>query len=148
MTVLYETNVDDMDPRLWPNVLDRLLEEGALDAWVTPIIMKKGRPAFTLSVLCDEAHAETMRTTIFRETTTIGIRELNVDRHVLDRTQSTIELHGCEIGVKTALLDGEVVNRSVEWDDVAATAKANGLSAKEVLAAANALVADRDGESE
>lgn len=148
MPLLYETNVDDMDPRLWPHVIDRLLASGALDAWLTPIIMKKGRPAFTLSVLCEQSEAEAVRATIFRETTTIGIRQLPVDRHVLDRAQSTIDLDGQIVGVKTASLDGEVVNRSVEWDDVATAAQAQGLSAKDVLAAANALALQRATETD
>ena len=126
MTTLYETNIDDMDPRLWPHVIDQLLVAGALDAWLTPIIMKKGRPAFTLSALCDDAEAEAVRVTMFRETTTIGIREMPIARHVLDRSEATVEAGGQQIGVKTAYLDGEVVNRSVEWDDVVAAAQTLG----------------------
>ena len=138
MTTLYETNIDDMDPRLWPHVIDQLLVAGALDAWLTPIIMKKGRPAFTLSALCDDAEAEAVRVTMFRETTTIGIREMPIARHVLDRSEATVEAGGQQIGVKTAYLDGEVVNRSVEWDDVVAAAQTLGLSAKDLLIAASA----------
>ncbi len=138
MTTLYETNIDDMDPRLWPHVLDTLLAAGALDAWLTPIVMKKGRPAFQLSALCEPESAERVRTVFFHETTTIGIREVQVQRHVLDRSQSTVNVGGHAIGVKTAFLNNEPVNRSVEWDDVASAASALGLSAKQVLAAATA----------
>jgi uncharacterized protein (DUF111 family) len=138
MTTLYETNIDDMDPRLWPHVIGQLLKAGALDAWLTPIIMKKGRPAFTLSALCDDADAAAVRATIFGETTTIGIREVPITRHVLDRSESTVEVAGQKIGVKTAHLDGKAVNRSVEWDDVVTAAHKLGLSAKDVLAAASA----------
>lgn len=137
-TIQYETNVDDMDPRLWPNVLQQLLDAGAHDAWVTPIIMKKGRPAFTLSVLCGEGAAADVRAVIFRETTTIGIRELAVRRHVLERTERVVDVGGQPIHVKTAAHEGQEVNRSVEWDDVVAAAQALDLSAKEVLAAATA----------
>jgi len=145
MALLFETNIDDMDPRLWPHVIDQLLAAGANDAWVTPILMKKGRPAFTLSALCAAdavATAEAVRKVIFRETTTIGIREQEIRRHVLDRSQTTVTLDGQMIGVKTATLDGERMNQSIEWDDVVAAAAALGLSAKEVLAAATSLAND------
>ncbi len=137
-----ETNIDDMDPRLWPRVIDQLLEAGAHDAWVTPIIMKKGRPAFLLGAVCSDDNCEAVRYAMFRETTTIGIRERQIVRHVLDRTERRVDVDGASVGVKVALFDGEVVNRSVEWDDVADAATALGMSAKEVLAAATA--ASRD----
>ncbi|HET6987270.1 MAG TPA: nickel pincer cofactor biosynthesis protein LarC, partial [Kribbella sp.] len=62
--IVYETNVDDLDPRIWPQVLARLMEAGAADAWLTPILMKKGRPAHTLSVLVGSADAEVVRSVI------------------------------------------------------------------------------------
>jgi len=136
--IQFETNIDDMDPRLWPHVIEKLLEAGAVDAWVTPIIMKKGRPAFTLGVLCNEEHADRVRTAIFAETTTLGVRQRCVERHVLDRARTSVEVGGQPIGVKVASSDGEPMNRSVEWDQVAAAAEALGLTAKEVLAAASA----------
>ena len=134
----YDTNVDDLDPRLWPRVIERLLAAGADDAWVTPILMKKGRPAFTLSALCDRNRADDVRATIFAETSTIGLRESVVRRYALDREETTVEGGGRTIGVKVASVDGGEVNRSVEWDDVVAAADALGMSAKQVLAAATA----------
>lgn len=143
--VQYETNIDDMDPRLWPHVIDSLLAVGADDAWTVPILMKKGRPAFTLCVLCEESVAPVVRQTIFRETTTIGLRELPLQKHVLQRDEQQLEVGGQTIGVKTAYSDDSVVNRSVEWDDVVSAAKALGLSAKDVLAAATS-AAQKPGE--
>ena len=138
MTIQIETNVDDMDPRLWPVVIDQVLAAGALDVWVTPIIMKKGRPAFTLSALCEPDAATNVRNAIFRETTTIGIRETSVERHVLDREIVEVEVLGQRIRLKIASIDGQVINTSVEWDDVVAASNAVGMSAKDVLAAATA----------
>lgn len=140
--VQFETNVDDMDPRLWPGVIDRLLAAGADDAWATPIIMKKGRPAITLGVLCAVDVADQVRATIFRETSTLGVRETAVRKYVLDRDESHVEVAGRTISVKNAYVEGELVNRSVEWDDVAAAATALGLPAIDVLAMATAAAAE------
>jgi len=148
MHLQYETNIDDMDPRLWPNVIDKLLHAGAQDAWVTPITMKKGRPAFTLGVLCLPTVAEAVRATIFRETTTLGIREVAVTKWELDREDSSVEVRGQTIRMKTGLdTAGVETNVSVEWDDVMESAEALGLSAKEVLAAATAAATLRSSRS-
>ncbi|MBN1823689.1 MAG: nickel pincer cofactor biosynthesis protein LarC [Endomicrobiales bacterium] len=85
--VLLETNIDDMDPRIFPYVLEKLLESGARDAWLTQLIMKKGRPGTKLSVICvPETEAE-ISGIIFKETTTLGIRRFEISRHVLKRRE-------------------------------------------------------------
>ena len=132
--LLLEANVDDLDPRLWPGVLDALLLAGASDAWLTPVLMKKGRPAHTLSVLCPTGLAAAARQVVFTHTSTIGLRETVVDKRALDRTESTVDVQGHLVRVKTAWLDGARVNVNPEWDDVAAAAAALGRPAKEVLA--------------
>ena len=134
--VLLEANVDDLDPRLWPQVLSQLLDSGASDAWLTPILMKKGRPAHTLSVLCPKELVETLRTVVFRETSTIGLRATTVDKHALERAESVVEVAGHRIRVKTAWLDGAVLHRNPEWEDVLLAARALGRPAKDVLAEA------------
>jgi uncharacterized protein (TIGR00299 family) protein len=138
--VLLETNVDDLDPRLWPRVLSQLLTAGASDAWLTPILMKKGRPAHTLSVLCAAADAAALRKVVFRETSTLGLRESAVGKHELARNESTVQVGGHSIRVKTAWLDGAVVNSNPEWEDVLAAAAATGRPAKDVLAEAQTSV--------
>ena len=140
--VLLETNVDDLDPRLWPGVLQALLASGASDAWLTPILMKKGRPAHTLSVLCAADLAAAVREVVFRETSTLGLRETPVGKHALDRAERTVEVDGRRVRVKLGLLDGEVVNAMPEWDDVAAAAVALGRPAKQVLRDAHAAARD------
>ena len=131
--VLLETNVDDLDPRVWPGVLQALLDAGAHDAWLTPILMKKGRPAHTLSVLCPPGEADALRELVFRQTSTLGIRSVPVDRTVLEREERVVEVAGQRIRVKVARLRGEVVNAMPEWEDVAAAAAALGRPAKDVL---------------
>ena len=134
--VLLETNVDDLDPRLWPGVLQRLLDIGASDAWLTPILMKKGRPAHTLSVLCTEALVAEVQRVVFTETSTIGLREQRVGKVALTRSETSVEVNGQRIRVKVASYQGKVVNTNPEYDDVAAAAAALGRPVKDVLLAA------------
>jgi len=136
--LLLEANVDDLDPRLWPDVLDRLLTAGADDAWLSPILMKKGRPAHTLHVLCTAERAAAVRVEIFVRTSTIGLRETRIGKTALDREMGAVEVAGHRIGTKTARLDGRVVNVSVEYEDVRRAADALGLPVKDVLRAATA----------
>ncbi|HEY3262656.1 MAG TPA: nickel pincer cofactor biosynthesis protein LarC [Pseudonocardiaceae bacterium] len=136
--VLLEANVDDLDPRLWPPILSRLMAAGAHDAWLTPILMKKGRPAHTLSVLLPPEVARAGCRIIFTETSTIGLRETRVDRRVLGRHVRRVVVDGHEVRVKIALLDGAVVNAQPEYEDVVSAAERSGRPVKAVLAAANA----------
>lgn len=134
--LLLEANVDDLDPRLWPAALAALLAAGARDAWLTPIQMKKGRPAHTLSVLCGADAADAVRRAVFVHTSTIGLREQQVAQHALPRREASVLVAGHVVRVKLALLDGVVVTTSAEWEDVAAAALALGRPAKDVLAEA------------
>ncbi len=143
---MLETNVDDLDPRLWPVVLGSLLEAGASDAWLTPILMKKGRPAHTLSVLVAAERVDVVRREVYRQTSTLGLRERAVAKHELDRSMATVQVDGHTIGVKVALLDGEVINVQPEFEDVAAAARALGRPVKTVMAQASALAVASSGE--
>ncbi len=136
--LVLEANVDDLDPRLWPGVLDALLGAGADDAWLTPVLMKKGRPAHVLAVLCRQGQAEVLRDVVFRQTSTLGLRETRVAKRALERAELVVDVDGQPVRVKTGLLAGEVVNVQPEWTDVAAAAAVLGRPAKQVLAAAAA----------
>ncbi|MCK9932831.1 nickel pincer cofactor biosynthesis protein LarC [Frankia sp. Mgl5] len=137
-SVVLETNVDDLDPRLWPSTLRALLAGGAADAWLTPILMKKGRPAHVLSVLCEPAATDRLRQVIFSHTTSIGVREHTVTKSALARRELRVAVAGGEVRVKVASSRGAVVNTSVEYDDVVAVAAAAGLPPKVVLDLARA----------
>jgi uncharacterized protein (TIGR00299 family) protein len=134
--LVLETNIDDLDPRLWPEVISAVLAAGALDAWLTPIVMKKGRPAHTFRALASPANAAAVRAAVFRETTTLGIREVPVARHVLPRDMTVVLVDGLEIGVKVARLDGVVVTAQPEYDDVVRAARSLDRPVVEVLARA------------
>jgi uncharacterized protein (TIGR00299 family) protein len=141
--LVLETNVDDLDPRLWPDVITAVMAAGALDAWLTPILMKKGRPAHTFRALAGPDTVAEVRRTIFRETTTIGIREYPVARHALPRETTTVTVGAAEIRVKLARLDGVVVTAQPEYDDVVRAAHALGRPVREVLAEATATARER-----
>lgn len=140
--IVLQSNVDDLDPRLWPPVLARLLEAGASDAWLDPIVMKKGRPAYTLSVLVPHESVDAVRRIVFTETSTIGVRESAVTKRALRRETRTVTVSGMPVRVKIALLDGAVVNVQPEYEDVLAAAAALDRPVKSVLAMATAAADD------
>lgn len=131
--VVIETNVDDLDPRLWPGVLERLLAQGAADAWLTPVVMKKGRPAHTLSVLAPAERAQRLRRIVFAETSAIGLRETTVRKHALERMEVEIAVPGGSVRAKVALDAGRIVHATPEFDDVAALAAQCGRPVRDVL---------------
>ena len=136
--VVLETNVDDLDPRLWPGVLDTLFAAGASDAWLTPILMKKGRAAHTLSALCPPDAVPAVQAAVFAATSSIGLRVVPVGKVALERAHASVDVLGGRVGVKVAVTGGRMVNVSVEYEDVAALARELGLPVKEVLRAATA----------
>ena len=133
---LLESNIDDLDPRIWPVVIAALLEAGASDAWLTPIVMKKGRPAHTLSVLVAAEHRDVVRREVYRQTSTIGMRETTVGKHHLEREMLSVDVAGQPVAVKVARHDGEIVTVQPEFDDVAAAARELGQPVKSVMAQA------------
>lgn len=137
--VLFETNIDDLDPRVWPTVIEALLKAGASDAWLTPILMKKGRPAHTLSVLVGADQARAVRDVVFRQTSTLGVRERRVLKHELDRDVVVVHVDGHAVQVKRGWLEGELVNIQPEYERVVAAAESLGRPVTEVLRAATAL---------
>lgn len=134
--VLVETNLDDMSPELLPHVIETLLGAGAQDAWITPIVMKKGRPAFTVAALCDRSLEETIVGVLFRETTTLGTRTTSVAKRALAREWVDTEIAGATVRVKVGHYDGEVATLAPEHEDALAVARTSGLPLKQVYSAA------------
>ena len=139
--VLLEANVDDLDPRLWPGILTGLLASGAADAWLVPIVMKKGRPAHTLTVLCSPGRAGDLREQIFRETSTLGVRESPRQKVALERMFVDVAVAGEKVPVKVAHRDGRIVQVMPEFEDVAAVARRQGRPERLVLQEAAAAAA-------
>lgn len=134
--VLLETNIDDQTPEAVGYVVELLLEEGALDAWIAHITMKKSRPAFLLSVLAKPDDEGRITEALFRHTTTLGVRRRETTRSVLDREVVTIEVDGARINVKIGRLGGEVVNVAPEFSDCVAASKRSGVPVKIIYASA------------
>ncbi len=131
-----DANLDDMSPELCGPASDALFAAGALDVWWTPITMKKGRPALTLSALTDGATRDAVIAAILRETTTIGVRFAPLERTVLARRIVEVVTRYGTIPIKLAL-DGEIVrNAAPEYEACAAAARTHGVPVKSVFAAA------------
>ena len=136
--VLLETNIDDMSPELIPYVIDVLIREGAADAWSTPIVMKKGRPALTLSALVEERAKDRVLDAIYRETSTLGLRVIPVGKDELLREWLEVVVEDEPIRVKVARRGVDVVTMSPEFDDASRAARATGLPLKEIYERAKA----------
>jgi len=125
--VLLETNVDDVTGETLAYAVEQLLAAGAHDAWLTPILMKKGRPAFTVSVLADPTDAASLREVLVRETGTMGVRGRTMERWPQARSFDVVTIDGYDVRVKVTA--GRV---KAEHDDVARAARALGLPLREV----------------
>ena len=134
--VLLETNIDDMTPEIYGYLIDRLLEAGARDAFLTPVIMKKGRPGIQLTVLADPNKETELTQLIFSETTTLGIRRLPVQRHTLERRTDTVQTPYGPIRVKIADIGGKQ-RITPEYDDCARIAREKQVPILDIYKAVN-----------
>jgi len=134
--VLVECTLDDLSGELVADAAAACVAAGALDAWVSPVQMKKGRPGVVLSALARPDDERTVAEAMLRHTTTLGVRMLPVARWELDRHHHRVSVHGQPVAVKVGLLDGEVVNLAPEHEDVARAAAALGVPTKSVWAQA------------
>lgn len=134
--LVLECEIDDLQPQLLGPLIERLLGAGALDAYFTPIHMKKGRPGILISVLAEPTHREAIEALLFAETSTLGVRRQEWDRTVLDREVVSVETPYGRVGVKVGRRDGRVLNAQPEFDDCQRAAAERRVPLKEVFAAA------------
>jgi len=134
--LVLECNLDDTIPELIGSLTTRLLTAGALDAFLTPVQMKKQRPGILLTVLCRREQREAMIDLIFMECTTFGIREYLVQRTTLERRHEEIETAYGKVRVKTGAWKGRIITRAPEHDDCARLAQQAGVSIRVVYEAA------------
>ncbi len=133
---LLETNVDDLNPELVPDAIERCFDAGALDVWTAPAQMKKGRPGVVLSALARRADEQAVAAAILEETSALGVRVHRLQRYELEREERVVELPEGPVRVKLGRLDGRIVNVAPEHDDCAALARATGRPVKAIWAAA------------
>lgn len=129
-----DTTIDDMDPRLWPELLDSLREAGAADAWCTPATMRKGRPGQVLSVLTSATELDLVCRIVFERTTTLGVRVSAVQRLSLRREAVEVPVGDAVVQVKRGYLGDRLVTVQPEYDDVLAAAHRTGLALPQLLA--------------
>ena len=133
-----QANIDDMNPELFPHVLDCLFDAGVRDAYLIPIIMKKGRPGILLNVLLDEEILETIETIIFQETTTLGLRYFRGNCLRLERSFEKVETPWGDINVKISYRKGKLTNVKPEYQECQKMAQGNNIPLKKVYAVVNA----------
>ena len=131
--VSIETNIDNMNPELYPYVIEQLLAAGALDAYMIPILMKKGRPGIILSILVERARIDALLAVLFRETTTLGVRLQPVGRKKLLREMRTIGTSLGPVNVKAVLHEGKEYLH-LEFEECKRIAREHKLSLREVYA--------------
>ena len=140
--VVIEANIDDMLPQHYELAMERLFAAGARDVWLTPVVMKKGRPAITLSALAAAADEDAVARAMLTETTTIGVRVRTERRHVLPRETVSVETPYGPVRVKRAGTNGEARARA-EYDDLLRIARERNLPLPEVARTVDAVISGK-----
>lgn len=137
LTVL-ETNIDDMTPQVGSYLMERLLERGALDAFYTPVVMKKSRPGLLLTVLANSTDSSSLTDIILDESTSIGVRSYQVERECLERKFFKVETSAGTVQVKVSYRNGAPVNVQPEYEDCKRLAMDKKLPLKNIIDEAKA----------
>ncbi len=142
--VVVEANIDDMNPELFPPLINDLLEAGARDAFLTSILGKKGRPAHLITILVDEMELKGITGVLFRGSTTLGLRMRREQRICLEREWKTAKTPWGAVRVKIGRFEGSTTSTAPEYEDCVRVASESGVSAKEVYEAAHAAAVKGD----
>jgi len=140
-----ESHLDDISPELLASAADRIIQAGALDTFIACGLMKKGRPGFSLTVLCGESEREKVIAAIFRESTAIGLRQRLEDRVILRRETQTISVQGREVRVKVSSWQDRRLNVKPEFADVCRLAEELHIPVKQALLLAQGAVNEKYG---
>jgi len=129
---IIECNIDDMNPEFYDYIIDSLFSAGAKDVFITPIIMKKSRPAVKLSVLCTPDAENRVNEVLFRETSTLGVRKYNIDKTMLERKIEQISTRFGDVSVKSAFYQGVCIKSKPEYEDCIKIARTKGIPVSHV----------------
>lgn len=130
--LILETNIDDMSPQAYELLVERLFQAGALDVWLTPVIMKKGRPGTVVSVLCPASRQSNLTDIFILNSTTLGIRSVPVARTKADRLIESVVTRWGEVQVKLRGWNGRIIDVMPEYDDCVRIARETGVPLREV----------------
>mgnify|MGYP001351509358 CR=1 FL=1 len=130
--VKMEVNLDDISGEVLGYVMDLLFEAGANDVYYTPIFMKKNRPGVLLQILCSKKSLNKMKEILFKETTTLGVRYYPLTVHRMERTFTKVETKWGAVTVKLGIFNGEIVQRSPEYEECKKLAETHNLPLKKI----------------
>jgi len=143
LAYLVSTNIDDMNPEFYDYVIERLLDAGAHDVWLTPIQMKKTRPGTIITVLCSPAEASALKRILLEETSTFGLRTSTVMKKAVEREVIEVETPWGKVAVKVGREGNRITNVSPEFADCARIAGEHGVPIKEVFRRAQSLAQEQ-----
>jgi uncharacterized protein (TIGR00299 family) protein len=132
VAVIIECNIDDMNPEFYDALMERLFDAGAHDVFLTPIIMKKSRPAITVSVLCDISQQKVIEEVFWLNSSTFGLRSYKVAKSMLRRETVKVKTKYGEITVKNGYLNGRIIKSKPEYEDCKRLAKENGVTIQDI----------------
>jgi len=138
-----ETNLDDMNPQTYEHVMEQLFAQGALDATLTPVIMKRGRPGIVVTCLVAPANLDPVLELLFRETTALGVRIQQVNRQILPRRFASVKVHGGTVRIKIAEAEATKAKAAPEYLDCKRIAERTGRPVKDVMEEAMVAFAQR-----
>jgi uncharacterized protein (TIGR00299 family) protein len=130
--ILLETNIDDMNPQFFSLVLERVFDAGALDAWLTPVTMKKGRPGTVISVIAPLDRRATIESVLIENSSTLGIRATAIERVKTARRMETVISRWGEIAVKIRIWNGRAIDAMPEYEDCAEIARRHDVPVRDV----------------
>jgi uncharacterized protein (TIGR00299 family) protein len=144
-SLIVECNIDDMNPEYYDYIIDSLFDAGAKDVYITPIIMKKSRPAAKLSVLCDTGAEKNIEEILFKETSSLGIRKYSVEKLILDRKIEQIKTKYGQVKIKSAFYKNRLIKSKPEYEDCIRIAKEKNIPINEVYRMVEKLMNEKDG---